>query len=136
MDILKYSITGLPWFALYLAACLALLALFLFVYDRITPYHEFALIRGGNAAAAASISGTMLGFVIPLANAVIQSANIADMVMWGFVAMVVQLLVFWVVTRIIPDLEKGISEGKVAQGVFLGALSMATGVLNAACITY
>ena len=54
----------------------------------------------------------------------------------GVVAMVVQLLVFWVVTHIIPTIAKGIPEGKVAQGVFLGSLSVATGVLNAACITY
>lgn len=136
MEILKYSIAGLPFFALYFAATLVLLALFLLVYVRITPYSEFALIRDGNIAAAASISGAMLGFVVPLANAVVQSANVADMVMWGFIAMVVQLLVYWSVTHIIPDLPRGIPEGKVSQGIFLGALSLATGILNAACITY
>ena len=136
MDILKYSIAGLPYFALYLAATFALLALFLFVYVRITPYREIALIRDGNTAAAASLSGSMLGFAIPLANAVVQSASIADMVMWGAIALIVQLLVFFVVTRIIPDIARGIPEGKVAQGVFLGALSTVTGILNAACITY
>jgi putative membrane protein len=78
----------------------------------------------------------MLGFVIPLANSVVQSANIADMVLWGFIAMLVQLIVFWVVTHVIPDVARGIPEGKVAQGVFLGAVSVAAGVLNAACITY
>jgi putative membrane protein len=136
MEILKYSIAGLPYFAMYFAATLVLLALFLLVYVRITPYSEFALIREGNTAAAASISGAMLGFVAPLANSVIQSANVADMVMWGFIAMGVQLLVYWIVTRIIPDLPKGIPEGKVSQGIFLGAVSLATGILNAACITY
>jgi putative membrane protein len=136
MEILKYSITGLPFFALYFAATLGLLALFLFIYAQLTPYHEFRLIREGNCAAAASISGTMLGFVIPLANSVVQSANLADMVMWGVIAMIVQLIVFWVVTRIIPTVAKGIPEGKVAQGVFLGSVSVATGILNAACITY
>ena len=136
MEILKYSIAGLPFFAMYLVAALVLLTLFLIVYARITPYSEFALIREGNTAAAASISGAMLGFVVPLANSVVQSANVADMVMWGFIAMVVQLLVYWIVTRIIPDLPKGIEQGKVSQGIFLGALSLATGILNAACITY
>ena len=136
MHILKYSIEGLPFFALYLAATLVLLAIFLLIYVRITPYSEFALIRDGNNAAAASVSGAMLGFVLPLANAVVQSANVADMVMWGFIAMVVQLLVYWAVTRIIPDVSKGIPQGKVSEGIFLGALSLATGILNAACITY
>jgi putative membrane protein len=136
MDILKYSIAGLPSFGLYLLATFVLLAVFLFIYAIITPYKEITLIREGNAAAAASISGAMLGFVIPLANAVIQSANIADMVMWGIVALVVQLVVYWVVTHVIPGIASGIPQGKVAQGVFLGALSVSTGILNAACITY
>ena len=39
-------------------------------------------------------------------------------------------------TRIIPDVSKGIPQGKVSEGIFLGALSLATGILNAACITY
>lgn len=136
MEILKYSIAGLPSFGLYLAATFGLLALFLFVYVLITPYREIALIREGNAAAAASLSGAMLGFVIPLANAVIQSANIADMVLWGMIALIVQLIVYWIVTHIIPDIASGIPQGKVAQGVLLGALSVVTGILTAACITY
>ena len=136
MEMLRYSIAGLPSFGLYLLATFALLAVFLFIYVNITPYKEIALIREGNAAAAASISGAMLGFVIPLANAVIQSSNIADMMMWGVIALVVQIIVYWVVTRVIPGITSGIPQGKVAQGVFLGALSVSTGILNAACITY
>jgi putative membrane protein len=136
MEILKYSIAGLPSFALYLAASFVLLVVFLVVYVQITPYREIALIREGNTAAAASLSGAMLGFVIPLANAIIHSVNIPDMLLWGVIALVVQLIVYGVVTRIIPGIATGIPQGKVAQGVFLGALSVSTGILNAACITY
>ena len=136
MEILKYSIAGLPSFVLYLLASFVLLAVFLAVYLSITPYKEITLIREGNTAAAASITGAMLGFVIPLANAIIHSANLADMVMWGVIALIVQSIVYAVVTRMIPRIASGIPEGKVAQGVFLGAVSVSTGILNAACITY
>ena len=136
MEMLKYSIAGLPSFALYLLATFVLLAVFIAIYIAITPYKEISLIREGNTAAAASLSGAMLGFVIPLANAVIHSVNIADMVLWGVIALVVQLIVYGVVTRIIPGIASGIPQGKTAQGVFLGALSVSTGILNAACITY
>src|SRR5215510_2216653 len=136
MEILKYSIAGLPSFGLYLLASFVLLAVFLAVYVSITPYKEITLIREGNTAAAASISGAMLGFVIPLANAIIHSANLADMVMWGGIALIVQLIVYAIVARMIPDIASGIPQGKVAQGVFLAALSVSTGILNAACITY
>ncbi len=136
MDILKHSITGLPAFGLYFATCAVMIAIFLAIYVRITPYREIALIREGNSAAAASLSGALLGFAIPLARSVTQSANLADMVLWGAIALVVQILVFWIVSRVIPQLVRDIPQGKVAQGVFLGAVSLATGILNAACMTY
>jgi len=136
MDIIPHSITGLPAFALYLVSSLFLLGLFVVIYIWITPYREFALIREGNVAAAASLSGTILGFVIPLAYSVAQSVNLADMALWGLIALIVQLLVFFSVTRIIPGVASDIPAGKVAPGVLLGSLSLATGILNAACMTY
>src|SRR5687768_299150 len=136
MDIIQHSIRGLPPFALYFVCSLALLGLFLVIYVRITPYREFALIREGNAAAAASLSGAMIGFVIPLARSISQSANLADMALWGVIALVVQLLVYFIATRLMPGIVGDIPAGKVGPGVFLGALSIATGILNAACMTY
>jgi putative membrane protein len=136
MDIIPHSIAGLPAFALYLVSSLFLLGLFVVIYIWITPYREFALIREGNVAAAASLSGTILGFVIPLAYSVAQSVNLADMAVWGLIALVVQLLVFFSVTRIMPGIASDIPAGKVAPGILLGSLSLATGILNAACMTY
>ena len=136
MEIIQHSIGGLPAFLLYFATSLALLALFLAIYIWITPYHELALIREGNTAAAASLAGTIIGFAIPLAHAVALSVNLADMALWGFIALVVQLLVFFAVTRLIPDIARDIPAGKLAPGILLGALSLATGILNAACMTY
>jgi putative membrane protein len=136
MDIIQSSIGGLPAFLTYLVASLALLALFIMIYIWITPYRELTLIREGNVAAAASLSGTILGFVIPLAHSVAQSVNLADMALWGIIALVVQLLVFFAVTRLVPGIARDIPAGKVAPGILLGALSLGTGILNAACMTY
>lgn len=134
MDIIQQSIGGAPAFLLYLVSSLALLTLFILIYIWITPYHELALIRQGNVAAAASLSGTILGFVIPLAHAVVQSASLADMALWGVLALVVQLFAFFIVTRMIPDIARDIPAGKLAPGILLGVLSLATGILNAACM--
>lgn len=136
MEFLQVSAAGIPAFLMYFVTSLVLLAAFVAIYVAITPYKEFALIRSGNVAAAASLSGSTLGFAIPLAKAVAQSANLADMAIWAGVALVVQLLVFFAVTRIIPHIGRDIPEGHLAQGIFLGALSLATGILNAACMTY
>lgn len=134
MDIIAQSIIGFPPFILTLAAAFILLALFLFIYIRITPYREIQLIREGNPAAAVSLSGATLGFAIPLAQSAAQSGNIYDMLLWSGIAMIVQLLVYVAVRLLIPDIARDIPAGKVAQGTFLGVLSLATGLLNAACM--
>jgi putative membrane protein len=136
MDILAHSARGIDEFLIYLAASLVLLALFICIYIWITPYRELSLIREGNAAAAASLSGTVLGFAIPLSNAIAQSVNLAEMAMWGAIALAVQIIVFFVVTRCVPGIARDIPAGKIAPGIFLGAVSLATGILNSACMTY
>jgi putative membrane protein len=103
---------------------------------RITPHREFSLVRQGNVAAVLSISGALLGFVTPLATAIAHSVVWWDMLFWSAVALVVQLLTYFAVRMIVPNLSQDISAGKVAQGLFLGTISLAIGILNAASLTY
>lgn len=130
------SIGGLDDFVAYFATALALVAVFLRVYTWVTPYREIALIRQGNVAASLSLSGALLGFVIPLASAIAHSVAWWDMLLWGAVALVVQLLWYFAVRILVPKLSQDIPEGKIAQGLFLGAGSLAVGILNAASMTY
>lgn len=134
METLQQSIIGFPLFIITLLVALLLLAVFLFIYVKITPYNEIQLIRDGNAAAAVSLAGATLGFAIPLAQSAAQSGDIVDMLLWASIAMVVQLLVYVAVRLVIPDIARAIPSGKLAQGVFLAALALATGLLNAACM--
>jgi len=134
VEVLQQSALGVPAFLIYLVASLALLALFIWIYIMITPYKELTLVREGNVAAAASLSGAILGFVIPLAHSVVQAATLGDMALWALLALVVQLLVFFSMTKVLPGLLIDIPAGKVAPGILLGALSLATGILNAACM--
>ena len=136
MDILLESLSGLDEFLAYFAASLGLLAACVAIYVRITPYAEIQLIRDGNVAAAASLSGAVLGFAVPLASAVLSSANFFDMLMWGVIALAAQLIAYLLVRLLIPHLSADIPAGKVAPGVFLGAVSVAIGILNAVCMTY
>jgi putative membrane protein len=136
MDFLAFSLSGFDDFLLYFALSVGFVAAFVFVYTLITPYREIQLIREGNAAAAASISGALIGYVLPLASAVTHSVNPWDMMLWAAIALIVQLLVFVAVRLLLPDLPRQINDSKVAAGVFLGAVSLAAGILNAACMTY
>ncbi len=130
------SISGLDDFLAYFLMAVALTAVFLVVYARVTPHKEISLIRQGNVAAALSLSGALVGFVIPLASAIAHSVAWWDMLFWGAVALVVQLLSYFAVRMILPNLSQDISSGKVAQGLVLGTISLALGILNAASLTY
>jgi len=136
MDFLQFSLSGFDDFLLYFGLSLGFVVLYLAIYVRATPYREFALIRAGNAAAAASLSGSLIGFVLPLASAVVHSVNPWDMALWAAIALAVQIVVYLVVRLLVPDVVRHIPEGKVGAGVFLGVASLAAGILTAACMTY
>ena len=130
------SFAGFDDFLVYLAVSLVYLGVFVAVYIRLTPYRELALIREGNLAAAFSLSGSLLGFIVPLSATVRYSVSLVDMAIWAALALVVQLCAFVVVKLLIPNLAHDIQAGKSAQGFFLGAFSLGVGLLNAACMSY
>ena len=129
-------LTGVPLFAAYFGLGLLLLALFVFIYVRITPYREIALIRAGNGAAAASLGGSIIGFVLPVASSIENSVSLIDMLLWALISLVVQLLAFAIARAMIPAISKNVEDGQLASGMFLGAIAIALGLLNAACMTY
>ena len=135
MEFLKLSLQGLDEFLVYFGLCLVFVALFLAIYIRVTPYREIQLIREGNSAAAASLSGALIGFVLPLAAAVEHSVNPYDLAIWATIALAVQLLVYAATRLVLPDVGRDIPAGKVASGVFLAAMSVGAGILSAASIS-
>ncbi|ACV33599.1 DUF350 domain-containing protein [Accumulibacter sp.] len=131
-----HLLTMLPAFLAYFAVAIALLALFLLVYLNVTPYHEVALIRGGNNAAAVSLSGALLGFAMPVANVIAHSDTLLDLASWGAIAGVIQILAYLVARLALPQLDQDIPAGKTAPAIFLAVLSLSVGLINAACMTY
>jgi len=101
----------------------------------VTPYNELRLIRQGNAAAAISLAGAIIGFVLPLARAVTQSVSALDLVAWGGVALIVQIVVFFLVGKLVPRFPEAIKNGQIAAATLLAALAVAVGLLNAAAMT-
>lgn len=130
------SFAGFDEFLAYLGVSLVLLGLFIAAYVRITPYRELELIRNGNMAASFSLSGAVLGFIAPLASAIQHSANLIDMAIWGAIALLVQLVAFVGVKLIMPSITHDIPAGNGAQGFLLGSLSLAVGLLSAACMSF
>ena len=130
------SLSALPAFVAYFVTALVLVAAFLAIYTRLTPHHEWTLIRAGNVAASLSLGGALLGFSLPLASVIAHSSVLIDVVIWGVVALLVQLLLWWVVDKAMADLTVRVEKGDVASGLFLATTSLAAGIINTACMTY
>ena len=130
------SFAGIDNFAVYLAVSLAYLAVFVALYIRVTPYREIELIRGGNMAAAFSLSGSILGFIVPLCSAIQHSVSLVDMAIWGLIAMLVQIGAFVAARLMIPSVTDDIPANKTSVGFFMGSLALGVGLLNAACMSY
>ncbi len=123
-------------FLLYFGTALALEAAFFALYMAVTPHHEGRLIRQGNTAAAISLGGAVVGFSLALASVIAQSVSLLDLAVWGVVALVVQLLVYWLADFVLREVSKHIDEGNVAAAITLASASVAIGLLNAASMTY
>jgi len=129
------SLAGVPAFLLYLVAAFALVAIFIVLYTLLTPQREIALIREGNAAAAISLGGAILGFAIPLSKSISQSRDVLDMVVWAIIALAVQLAVFFLSGLVISHEAKRISEGDLAAAWYLAFTAVGAGLINSACMT-
>ena len=130
------AISGLPQFLLYFAVALALIGLYLFLYTLVTAHNEFALIRQNVISAALSLGMSLIGFALPLSSAVVHAQNVIDCIVWGIVAMLVQILVYFLVRVPVPNLSQRIASGELAPALFLGTASLAAGIVNAASMTY
>ena len=129
------SLANLPAFLSYFVSALVLLAAFIVIYGWLTPLNEWKLVHEGNTAAAVSLIGAALGFALPLATAIIRSANLADMVVWAGVALVLQLACFFGVRLLIRNLADEIASNHIGAATILAGASVTLGVINAACLT-
>ncbi|MEA1832998.1 DUF350 domain-containing protein [Methylobacterium durans] len=130
------SISGLPAFLAYFAAALGLVGLYLAFYLTATPHREIALIRADNNAAAIALGASLIGYALPLSMAIYNAQTLLDCIIWGLVALVVQILIYWLVRLLVPDLSARIARGEVAGAILLAAASIAGGLIDAAAMTY
>jgi putative membrane protein len=130
------SAAGLPDFLVYFLLAIGLLGVFARLYSWVTPHRELQLLRANNTAAAIAFGGALIGFSLPLASAIRHSLFWLDSLLWGAVALVIQLLVFLVLQWLLGGLSTRIQQGEIAAGTFAAATAIAVGMLNAASMTY
>lgn len=137
LEALKISLNApaVIGFILYIVGAVALLALFQYIYTRLTPHREFQLIREGNTAAAIALAGAVIGFALPVSSVISFSVSILDFLVWAVIAGIVQLLAFLCVHLVLKGLSERIHNGELAAGIYVAAIAVSVGLLNAACMT-
>ena len=85
-------LTDLSEFLAFFVVSLVLVIVFVAVYTNVTRHSEIKLIKENSVAAALAFSGSMIGFALPLASAMISSSTILEMVVWGVIALIVQIV--------------------------------------------
>ena len=121
---------GIPVLLLHFATTLVLLGAGL-LYMAITPFRERQLIREGNMAAGLMTLGIFLGLAIPLAATLATSAVWLDVVLWGAVAVILQIVTFLVATLVLPGLRHLIEGGNTAAALAMVGVQLGVALLNA-----
>ncbi len=122
-------------YATHLIAAAILLGVFFFIYTKLTPFDELALIHAGKVSAALALTGALVGFSLTLGSAIIHNATLMEVVVWSIVAMVVQVVVYAIASRLLHTVRAEIEAGNVAMGALMGALSLVAGIVNAASLS-
>ncbi len=132
--VLQSLIAGFPVFIVHFLVAIAILATGIIIYQRITPYHEIELIRDGNVAAAISFSGAVLGLGIPIAFSLAASINVLDILVWGLVALAIQLACYRIADWVLRDLPERIVNGEIGPALWLVSLKLSVAAINAAAV--
>lgn len=134
-DLFGDNLADLQDFLAFFVVAVILTIIFVGVYSTVTRHNEIKLIKEKSTAAAIAFSGSLIGFAMPLASAMMNSVTILEMVVWGIIALIVQIVVYLLVRLPMPRISERITANEVASGIWLGATSLVGGILNAASMT-
>lgn len=123
---------GFPDFLLMTGTAGVLLVLASTLYILLTPWKELALVRGGNGAAGLALAGAIAGLAIPIASCLASSLTLIDLVLWGTVALLLQLLTYRIIDMLLRDIPKRIHNDEAGAAIVLISAKLAAAMLLAA----
>lgn len=132
MEVIDTFRSGFPTFLLMTGTAGLLLLVSSTVYVLLTPWKELALVRGGNGAAGLALAGAIVGLALPIASCLASSVNIIDLLLWGSVALLLQLLTYRLIDMILKDIPQRIQNDEAGAAIVLIASKIAVAMLLAA----
>jgi putative membrane protein len=127
-------LAGVPVLLLHFLVTLFMFGFSLWLYTLVTPHNELGLVRLGNTAAALSLGGAGLGLALPLGICLYSAVNIWDILLWGSVALLLQIAAFKLLDLILSDLPKRIAQNEMSAAYLLVLLKVALAYLLASAL--
>jgi putative membrane protein len=129
------SLAGLPAFLVYFSTGVLLVIAYVYIYTWITHHDEFDCIRKNVPGAAVALGLSVIGFALPVSSAMGHAANVVDCLIWGIIALAVQILVYYLARIPVPNLSQRITDGELAPAIWLGLASVTGGVISASAMS-
>lgn len=123
---------GFPVYLLWAGTAAGLLLVASSVYVLLTPWKELALVNEGNGAAGLALAGAILGLAIPIAASLASSTSLLDLLLWGVVALLMQLLAYRIIDMLLRDLPKRIQNDEAGAAIVLISAKISVAMLLAA----
>jgi putative membrane protein len=131
---LNAFVAGFPDFIIQLGAALGLFIVSIMIYVIMTPHKELALIRAGNPSAALAFAGVVIGLAIPLGSCLAYAFSLFDLLIWGIITLLLQLIAFRFTDMFLRGLPRRIAEGDVAAAVFLMSVKIGVALIISGAI--
>ena len=128
-------VAGFPDFIAQLGVALAMFFGSIVIYVLMTPHKELALIREGNASAALGFGGIVVGLAIPLGACLAHAFSVWDVLIWGLVTLLFQLIAFRVTDMFLRHLPRRIAEGDVAAALMLMSVKLGVALILSGAIS-
>jgi putative membrane protein len=134
-------------FLTYLVVSIPLLLIGIKIFMLQTPYDEMKMIQDAaccdktakdeaGIAIAHDLGGKIVGQALVMASAVFHSVSVGDLIIWGIIGIIFQVLVYYVFEKLTPfKVTEELVKGNIAVGIFSSRLSFATGLILAALIS-
>ena len=109
----------------------------MWIFEKITPYNDFELIRNGNSAVAIQFAGKILGITYIMSTAVDTNNSLLGAAIWGIIGFILMIIGYFIFEMATPKLEvrKEIEKGKVSVGIIAAAISLAIAFIISGAIS-
>ena len=125
-------VEAFPRFLVWTTSAGAMLLVASTIYVLLTPWKELALVKGGNASAGLALAGAIAGLAIPIASTLASSVSLFDLLIWGVIALLLQLIVYRLVDVLLRDIPQRIEQDQAGAAIVLIAAKISSALILAA----